>query len=287
MTTTGSTSPRAELGDESTPLDGVTLDALRAEREFLLRSIEDLEAEWADGELTSERYEDLLGAYTVQAATVIRALERAEATRAAAGEGAEATQPASREPRWRRRALGAAMAAVLLATGGTLLVRSLDRREVGQTITGNAQSRTSRAVELARAARDRPQDPQARIAYASALLGDGKLVDALKELDTAARLDPGNAEAKAYGGWIVFLAGLTDDALRRLDAAIATDPAYADAHFFRGMVLLRGRNDSAGALVELRQFTRLAPPGPERSSVESTIAELEAAAGQAGPQPDP
>lgn len=287
MTTTDSTTRDAGRGDESTPLDGVALDGLRAEREFLLRSIEDLEAEWADGELTRDRYEDLLGAYTVQAATVIRALERAEATRAAAGEGAGATQPARREQRWRKRVLGGATAVVLLATGGILLVRSLDRREMGQSITGNAQSRSSPPVELARAAKDRPQDPKARIAYASALLGDGKLVDALKELDAAARLDPANAEAKAYGGWIVFLAGLTDDALQRLDAAIATDPVYADAHFFRGMVLLRGRNDCAGALLELRRFVQLAPAGRERSSVESTIVELEAAPAPAGSQPGP
>lgn len=267
-------------------LDGSALEALRAERDFLLRSIEDLEAERAHGELSSGRYEDLLGTYTVQAATVIRALERAESAQAAAGETAGGPEPARRRHGRGRRAMGGAAAVALLALGGVLLVQSLDRREMGQSITGNAQSRTS-PPGAPGAARERPQDPQARVDYARALLAQGRLVDGLKEFDAAARLDPGNAEAKAYGGWIVFLAGLAEDALRRLDDAVAADPAYPDAHFFRGMVLLRGRDDRAGALVELRQFVRLAPAGPERSQVEATIAKLETTPAPPPPQPNP
>ena len=100
-------------------------------------------------------------------------------------------------------------------------------------------------------------------------------LDALKAFDRAARVDPQNAEAKAFGGWIVFLAGLTDDAMTRLDEAVAVDPGYAQARFFRGMVLVRGRDDRAGGLAELREFVRLAPSGPERESVAQLIAELE------------
>ena len=282
----GSRDARQDEGSSSPLLDGAALEALRAERDFLLRSIEDLEGERAHGELTSGRYEELLGTYTVQAATVIRALERAESARAAAGETAGTHEPVGHRHGWARRALAGAAAVALLALGGVLLVRSLDRREMGQSITGNAQSRTS-PPELAGAVRERPQDPRARVDYARALLAEGKLVDALKEFDAAARLDPGNAEAKAYGGWIVFLAGLTDDALRRLDQAVAANPAYPDAHFFRGMVLLRGRDDRAGGLAELRQFVRLAPAGPERAQVEATIAKLEAAPIPPPAQPEP
>ena len=53
-----------------------TAAALRAEREFLLRSLADLDAEHAAGELADERYRELHDRYTVQAATVLRALER-------------------------------------------------------------------------------------------------------------------------------------------------------------------------------------------------------------------
>jgi len=245
------------------------LDALVAERDFLLRSIADLEAEHAAGELTDERFHALNDEYTVQAATVLRAIERLQAA---------PTEPAAAAPGRRRpgRVLaGAALTALALVAGGMLLARSLAERQPGQTITGNAQSVSDTLDGLARAARQRPDDFDAQMAYATALMRDGQAVDALRAFDAAGRIDPSAAAPKAYGGWLVFLAGLTDEALPRIDAAIAADPDYPDAHFFRGMILLRGRNDTAGALVELRRFLDLAPSGPERDQVQQLVDSLE------------
>lgn len=245
------------------------LDTLRAEREFLLRSLADLEAEHAAGELTDERFRALHDQYTVQAATVLRAIERLHQAPA---------EPAGTAParhRGRRAVTAVLVAAVVVGGGGTLLARSLGEREAGQTITGNAQSQSDTLDTLARRARQRPDDFDAQMAYASALMQAGEAVDALRAFDTAARLDPSAPAPKAYGGWLVFLAGLTEEALPRIDAAIAADPDYPDAHFFRGMVLLRGRNDRDGALVELRRFLDLAPTGTERDQVQQLVASLE------------
>jgi len=245
------------------------LDTLRAEREFLLRSLADLEAEHAAGELTDERFRALHDQYTVQAATVLRAIERLHQAPA---------EPAGTAParhRGRRAVTAVLVAAVVVGGGGTLLARSLGEREAGQTITGNAQSQSDTLDTLARRARQRPDDFDAQMAYASALMQAGEAVDALRAFDIAARLDPSAPAPKAYGGWLVFLAGLTEEALPRIDAAIAADPDYPDAHFFRGMVLLRGRNDRDGALVELRRFLDLAPPGAERDQVQQLVASLE------------
>lgn len=248
------------------------LESLRAERDFLLRSIADLESEHAAGELSDDRYGELLDGYTVRAATVLRAVERLEAT------GAEPSPATARAAgRWRT----ATVAAVVLAfvvVGGGLLLRSAGDRQPGQTITGNAQSGTPSLDGLQQAARDRPDDPRAQLDLAQALLDADRPVDALKAFDEAARLDPGDPEPQAYAGWIVFLAGLPDEALPRLDAAIAVDPTYPDARFFRGMVLLRGKGDTAGALAELREFVRLSPAGPERDQVQALVAELEGTA---------
>ncbi|MFP5318200.1 MAG: tetratricopeptide repeat protein [Acidimicrobiia bacterium] len=269
MTATHEAHPRAgaagpdDAGAGARPDDG-TAAALAAQRDFLLRSLVDLDAEHAAGELSDSRYRELHDRYTVEAATVLRALERLSTV-----------EPEAARPKRRPRGLAVAAAAViaLIATGATLLVRSTATRQPGQSITGNAQSGAD-LDSLARAARSRPADPDAQLAYASALLDAGKLVDALKAFDTAARLDPADPVAKAYGGWIVSLAGLTDEALSRLDAAVAADPAYPDAHFFRGMVLLRGRGDRAAGEAELREYLRLAPPGPERDEVQDLLAGL-------------
>lgn len=152
-----------------------------------------------------------------------------------------------------------------------LLVRSTGERQPGQTITGNAQSTARDLDQLARQAREQPDDYDAQMAYAVALMTAGEAADALRVFDAAARLDPTSAAPRAYGGWILFLAGLTDESLQRLDAAVAADPGYPDARFFRGMVLLRGRSDPAGALVELRRFLELAPAGPERDRVQQLV----------------
>lgn len=248
---------------------GPALDTLAAERDFLLRSIADLEAEHAAGELTDERFQALHDEYTVQAATVLRAIERLHTT---------TSEPASTAPRRRRgrRVLTAVLVvAGVLAGGGALLARSLGERQAGQTITGNAQSDSAALDTLARRAQQRPEDLDAQMAYATALMQAGEAVDALRAFDAAARLDPSAPAPKAYSGWLVFLAGLTDEALPRIDAAIAADPDYPDAHFFRGMVLLRGRNDRDGALAELRRFLDLAPPGPERDQVQQLVEGLE------------
>ncbi|MFP5326834.1 MAG: tetratricopeptide repeat protein [Acidimicrobiia bacterium] len=255
------------------PAKPPTVAALEAERDFLLRSIADLDAERAAGELADDLHSDLRDSYTVQAAAVLRALRQLESSY----DGETASDQAT-PTRSRRVVTVAAVVPLLIAVGGVLLGRSLDTRQPGETLTGNAQSDVGTDMgldDLASAARQRPDDPDAQLAYAFALLEQGNAVDALQAFDAAARLDPSNAEPQAYAGWLVSLAGLTDDALARLDAAVATDPDYADAHFFRGMTLLRGRGDTPGALAELREYVRLAPPGPERAEVEAVIAELE------------
>lgn len=244
-------------------------DALLAERDFLLRSIADLESEYGAGELDPQQFKALHDQYTVQAATVIQAIGRLELEPAAA--------PLAPKRRGRRALVTAALALALVAAAGSLLFGALGDRQPGQTITGNAQSAAGLDA-LARAARQSPDDYDAQLDYATALMQAGRASDALRAFDAAARLDPTAPEPKAYGGWLVFLAGLPDRALPRLDAAIAADPDYPDARFFRGMVLLRGRNDRAGALIEFRRFLELTPAGAERDTVQRLVDELESPA---------
>lgn len=238
--------------------------ALRSEADFLLRSLEDLDRELATGDLDASQHQRLADEYTTRAAAVLRQLQREEPV-----------PPAGVPARRRRRWPAVAATAALVAVVALALPSALGRRGPGETITGNAQSQGPSLGRLAAVAEQRPEDPAARRAYARALLDAGKTVDALEEFDAAARLDPADAESRAYGGWIVFLAGLPDEALRRLDAAVAARPDYPDAHFFRGMVLLRGRNDPAGAAVELRRYLTLTPAGaPMRADVEQLLASI-------------
>ena len=123
------------------------------------------------------------------------------------------------------------------------------------------------------------------------MLEVGELTNAVKEYVATAKLDPRNAEANAYAGWVTFLAAqsenadpktaadLTDRALARLDAAVAAGPDYPDAHFFRGMVLFRGKNNPKAAIPELERYLVLVPDGQLNAQVKQLLDQARQAAG--------
>lgn len=250
--------------------DPDALAALESERDFLLRSLDDLESERASGNLEPDRYERLRDDYTARAAAVLRAIE----------EGVDARPRPPAVP-LRRKLLVAAGLVGFATAAALLLAGALGQRLPGQTVTGNEQAAINdRRAAFERQVQKHPDDPAAHLVYARFLLDVGEPAEAVKEFDATAMLDPGNAEALAYGGWVVFLAArsdpdvageLTDAALRRLDQAVAADPDYPDAHFFRGMVLFRGRNDPAGAVPEFERYLALVPSGPQTDQVRSLL----------------
>ena len=271
----------------TTRFDPDELASLESERDFLLRSLDDLEAERTAGNLEEDRYRSLKDEYTARAAAVLRSI----------ADGVDA-RPAAPPLSWRRR-LVVGLGIVAFATvAGVLLAGALGQRLPGGSVTGNDQSDRREALQAQ--VRRHPDSAAAHLAYARFLVEAGEAGDALAEYDDAARLDPENAEAPAYAGWLVFLAarqsgappsgeatGTSSDAadliaaaLARLDQAVVADPEFPDAHFFRGMVLLRGANNPASAVPEFERFLALAPDGPQSDEVRGL---LDAARAQAGP----
>lgn len=244
------------------------LAALETERDFLLRSLDDLDAEREAGNVEPGDYERLRDDYTARAAAVIRAIR----------DGIDA-RPVAPPLGWRRRVLVVVALLGFAAIAAVTLAFALGERLPGQTASGNTRpgsgdgkvSTSERQAAFEADIKKRPGDPLAHLSYARFLLGAGDEVKALQEFDATAKLDPSNAEARAYGGWIVFLAGLVDESLTRLDAAIAADPSYPDAHFFRGVVLYRGKGDPAAAIPELQEYLVSDPTGPLADQVRSLL----------------
>jgi uncharacterized protein (TIGR02996 family) len=276
----------------TTQFDPDALASLESERDFLLRSIADLETERAAGNLDDERYQALKDDYTARAAAVLRSIE----------EGRDARPVAP--PVTKKKKLitgGAVLAFVVLAA--LALTAAVGRRHPGQTITGNAQSSAAesspngeqsdaaRRAALERQVKDHPDDAAAHLVFARYLLEKGEATEAVKEYVATARLDPKNAEANAYAGWVSFLAAqsaaadpktaaeLTDRALTRLDAAVAANDAYPDAHFFRGMVELRGKDNPKAAVADFERYLALVPTGPMNDQVKTLLDQARKAAG--------
>jgi tetratricopeptide (TPR) repeat protein len=239
-------------------LDPDTLAALEEQRDFLLRSLDDLEAERAAGDIDDDDYEALRDDYTARAAAVIRTIDQRTAAR-------QAARPA------RRRGRTAAIVLGILAIGivaGVLVAQASGRRDPGDNITGGG-GESSRSLiaqgdqllaegdpEAAIGAYDEalaidPDNVQALLKRANAEVALGDAPGAIGTYDQVLALEPENLEALAYQGSLFHREGDTERALAQIGQAIDLDPTYVDSWSLRTAVLAdAGRIDEALADIE-------------------------------------
>ena len=256
---------------------------LEDERDFLLASLADLEAERAAGDLDEADYAALRDGYTARAAGVLRQLAGSPDPSSAAPASPAPSSPAPAPGAARRRRLAAAGTVVALAVGaGALMARSSGERLAGDPASGSIQA-TGASAQLARA---------------RTLVGEGRPLEAIKLWDQVLAAEPDQPEALAYRGWFVLLAGrqaataelreeLTGRGLASIDRAIAVDPGYPDAHFFRGLVMFVDKADPAAAVAELRAFLAAGGPAMYRSTAEDVLRRALAQAPEAAAPPPP
>jgi cytochrome c-type biogenesis protein CcmH/NrfG len=247
---------------------------LESEREFLLRSLDDLEAEREAGNIDDATYQSLHDDYTARAATVLRSLR----------DGVAPTLPEAPRSSQRMKIVTAVALVAFAAFAAVGLARALGTREEGQTITGNDQTDAGGLADLRRAADERPDDYDARVAYARALLGND-LAESLKQFDAASKIDPSKPEPYTYIGWIDALAArqlpqgadrdaLVNRAVTSLDTAVARDPNYYDAYVYRALTKMNLLGDPAAAVPDFQRFLALAPADhPQRELVNGALAE--------------
>lgn len=240
------------------PADPDAYAALEEQRDFLLRSIDDLEEEYEAGDVDEDDYRTLKDDYTARAASVLRALDEGQARFAAA----------RRRWSWPRLVGIFAVVAVLATGAGLLLARASGTRGSGDQISGD--------IRLTN--RD-------RLLEALDELTRGDPVAALELYDEVLDTEPDNVEALTYRGWTLVLAQLPEDGLPWLDRAVEVDPGYPDARALRAVTLARflGRPDEA--LADLDALDPEGLPPDIATLVESLRATLESQAGTASSGP--
>lgn len=222
------------------------------EREFLLRSLEDLEREHDAGDLDDADYEALRDDYTARAAAQLRA-ERSR-------------PPATGERGARRRGglvLGGVVAFAVLA--GLLVAQASGRRDTGETASGSIdQSVTEKLNEAARCFN----------------AGDGEC--ALERYEEVLEEQPTNPEALTYKGWAQYqLLSDPNAALATLLDAATANPDYPDVHaflaiaFFRSGLLQQASN-------ELERLDSLDPPPDLLEQIEPLREQVAAALAAVG-----
>ncbi len=182
------------------------LAELQEQRRFLLRSITDLDREHEYGDVDDHDYETLRDGYTARAASVLRAIE--------AGQTTTAQRRSSRPTVLAAWIVGTVVVASL---AGWLVARTSGQRLPGQSITGGLPG-DEIALKLAEARQLLGVDPQ----------------QAIVRYQQVRELDPDNAEALTYLGWLVAQSGSSaaPAGAEFLRGAIKLDPTYADPHCF-------------------------------------------------------
>ena len=234
---------------------------LESERDFCLRSLRDLDAEFAAGDIDEQDYRELRDSYTVRAAAVLKALAgtngSGNGTAATAGtptNGSTHPEPApgsmDRRPAagtsWRRRA-GVAVGVVVITAGACwTVIESSATRLPGQEITGQALGSEQVASQLLAAQK---------------AISKGDDVSALKDYQKVLSSQPGQPEALTGEGWLLAQTqqpSLLNQGLGMLARAEQTAPDYAPAHLYRGIALL-SEDDYTGAVPELQWYLAHSP----------------------------
>lgn len=214
-----SSSPRLDLDE---------IARLEEERDHLLASLEDLDREFAAGDMDELDHRTLRDDYTTRAAAVLEALDQQHAALRAAA-----------PPRRPATTIAIAALVVVLAVGtGVFVARSSGQRGDGP-ITGAVNNQRS---ELARCQTISFQQPEEGIDCYAEILADA----------------PDQIEALTYQGWAKFRSGDVDGGTENFRRVVELDPEYPDVRVFRAVVAARA-GDHELAAEEIDVFYRNDP----------------------------
>ena len=157
---------------------------------------------------------------------------------------------------------------VLIALGtGWLVARSSGQRLPGDTITGGTS----------------PDQVAVLLSEARSLLGADPAGASQRYLAVLS-IDPDNAEARTYTGWLLAIStqnqSATDAAAtlaiakKDLERAIEVDPTFADPRCFLAVIAARFEHDTATAKVRAAECLANNPPSEMRGMIESFAGSL-------------
>lgn len=232
-------------------LDPDAVAELEREQAFLLRSLDDLDAERDASDLDEHDHAQLNDDYTRRLAEVTRALDENRAAYAALDTKLNRSQ----------RILTVAFVVIVAVIAGVLLGRASGFRSPNDSLSGDIR-----------------QSSTGLLSEADVLTREGRWEEAIEVYDEVLDLSPANAEALTYRGWLSNRLG-ESNGLDDLDEAVAVAPDYPDARVFRAIVL-DDEQRFADAAADLAVFDTLDPPPEILGIVEASNLRASIAAGQ-------
>ena len=229
-------------------LDPDELAALEEQRDFLLRSLDDLDREHDAGDLDAHDYQALRDDYTARTAEVLRAIDQRRHAFASARR---------RSSTGRVVGIVAAVLAFSIAAG-VLVAQALGGRQPDQSVAGGVRRTPSQEAKACIGLIRPGSDPRPALrCFQKVLKGDSQ-----------------NPIALAYQGWTINLTVMTagtalkpdeatqlrSDAARFVGRAVQADPSYADALAFEAIIAFQA-GQPAAAKAALDRLERSSPPG--------------------------
>ena len=249
------------------------LEDLEAERDFLLRSIEDLDAEYEAGDVPDDDYTHLHDRYTQRAAGVLRAIAGLDATAAQDATGgaasrqkrARSARPGRSVPvstlktrRRRKSLLFGGVALLLGALALALVLWNSSDQLPGNTITGGATLPEGQQIDRF-------------LSQAAQLEGQGDDAEALQVYDKVLSMQPKNADALSQAGWLEFTAGVDGPNAKSLEdgeadenEAVSVEPGLEEARAYLGTMLFVVGQPSE-AVIQYSEFISDHPSSSELS----------------------
>jgi hypothetical protein len=283
----------------SASASGVVRDRVlvEEERDFLLHSLRDLEAEHDAGDIDEEDYSSLRDDYTSRAAVVLRELERIDNPPPPEPEGPEAEDQADPSEddedeeedddwdeeeraddeeddegaasrgwlsqRGKKRALLGAVAVVLAVGIGVGIVHASGTRLPGETISGDAIGSEAVAEQLLTAQKAE---------------SGGHAVAALEDYQDILKTNPLHPQALTGEGWLLIQTeqaeGLRQGVLL-LAKAEKADPTYTLAYLYLGTGEYLGE-DYADAVTQFQYYLAHNPDPSLVAGVRQTLSEAQA-----------
>jgi Flp pilus assembly protein TadD len=132
---------------------------------------------------------------------------------------------------------------------------------------------------MRRAAERQPWSPLLRAFHAAALMNDGRLDEALAQVEEAVRLDPGHVLSHLRMAEIFQRTGRTQEAAERYRLVLRLRPDLPDAHFALGRLAFE-QGWAGEARLHLRRYLELAPveSGGSLQAARAWLARLDGAA---------
>lgn len=254
------TTPKNAAGKpKSASLDPDVLAELERERDFLLRSLDDLDAEHDAGDLDATDHASLGDDYTRRLAEVARAIDQERAAFATVDTKLDG----------RQRLITVVGVIILAVLAGVLLARASGFRSPTDSTTGDIR-----------------QSSTGLLSEADTLTREGRWPEAIEVYDEVLQIAPGNAEALTYRGWLTARLGEPQPGLVDITEAVAVDPEYPDARVFSA-ILLDDEQRFDEAAEQLAVLDSIDPPQEMLMLIEQFDLRVSVAAGQIKQKFDP